>query len=245
MGKTALSAMLEQILLEHYDPSPGVKDTLWLDLRSICTTGAMIDQLSSMIADKGNALNAERTKKLENPLEVSKILNETFGSEIFLTIDNCETLLDAESRTKDMEMFLFLISLIAHTKGWKIFLTSREPFDLELDNRTLFNYTKYHLGSLAFTERVALLDTLLISNKKTLREDLQDTVLREVGGNPHELRLFVKNLSQGQDVDTLTRETHTKSGEDAYLDYYVGKITEDALRVLHILAAFQPPSIRA
>lgn len=241
VGKTALSAMLEQILLEHYDPSLGVKDTLWLDLRSICTTGAMIDQLSSMIADKGNALNSERIKKLEKPLEVSKILNETFGSEIFLTIDNCETLLDAESRPKDMEMFQFLISLVAHTIGWKIFLTSREPFDLELDTRTLFNYTKYHLGSLAFTERVALLDTLLISNKKTLHEDLHDNVLREVGGNPYELHLFVKNLSQAQDVDTLIRETHTKTGEYAYLDYYVGKITEDALRVLHILATFQSP----
>ncbi len=241
VGKTALSAMLEQTLLEHYDPSLGVKDTLWLDLRSICTTGTMIDQLSSMIADKGNALNAERIKKLEKPLEVSKILNETFGNRIFLTIDNCETLLDAESRPKDMEMFQFLISLVAHMIGWKIFLTSREPFDLELDNRTLFNYTKYHLGSLAFTERVALLDTLLISNKKTLREDLQDTVLREVGGNPYELHLFVKNLSQEQDVDTLIKETHTKAGEYAYLDYYVGKITEDALHVLNILAAFQSP----
>lgn len=238
-GKTSLSVMLEQTLLEHYDASLRVKDALWLDLRTSPTVGAMIGQLSHIIADKGNDLNAERMKALEDPLDVPKILNDTFGNEVFLTIDNCETLIDTGTGRIDDKTFAFLINLIAHTTGWKVLLTSREPFPLEFENRTLFNYTKYHLGCLTFTERVALLDVLLHAQRESLEEEVQDTVLREVAGNPYELHLFVKNLSHGQGVDALIKETHTAAGEYAYLDYYLGKVTAGVLSTLHLLAVFQ------
>jgi len=245
VGKTAVSAMLEKRLLNHYDPNLRVSKVIWLDLRDQHSIGAFLDQIATILRASGNQIAAIALADTVNvdPLNICKYLHETFQDSALLTIDNCESLLDTTGKPKNAEMLKLVIGLIAHTGGWKALLTTREPFELTIGNRSLFTTYTYHLTSMTYTERVALINSMSIGKEvwSNMQPADKEKVIKEVGGNPYEIELFIRNLTPLSDVESLIKYTHRKTGDYAYLDYYLGRLKNEVLTVLQLLSVFQSP----
>lgn len=245
VGKTALSAMLERRLLNHYDPSLRVSRVIWLDLRDQHTIGALLEQIATVLRASGNQIAAISLADTANvdPLSICKYLHDTFQDSMLLTIDNCETLLDTTGNPKNAEMLKLVIGIIAHTGGWKALLTTREPFELTIGNRSLFTTYTYRLASMTYTERVALINSISIGKKvwANMQPADKEKIIKEVGGNPFEIELFIRNLTPLSDVEFLIKDTHRKTGDYAYLDYYLGKLNKEVLTILQLLSVFQSP----
>ena len=69
----------------------------------------------------------------------------------------------------------------------------------------------------------------------------KEKVIREVGGNPYEIGLFLRHLTPLSDVESLIKDTHRKTGDYAYLDYYLGRLNKESLTILQLLSVFQSP----
>ena len=248
MGKTSLSAIMEKRLLNHYDARLKREKSVWLDLREDPTPGGIIAQLCGILRGIGDYSAAQELndRREMDPLEICRILMKSLGDKIFLTLDNCEDVLDSSSQFQDEKMKIFLLTLISQTPGWKVLITARESFDLTLDHRTLFHFRNINLGTMGFTEQTAHLNLHLEQKGKglSLSDEEKRKILREMGENPYELVWFFGEITGQSDIENLIKEIHGKTGEYAKINFYLGKLKQEEIRFLQFLSVFRdPPSL--